>query len=317
MNQIDFVQPDLRPKPTFPVPLFDSYNERNVRADKMVITKEIAEMLLTRNTNNRPIQDYRVEEYRGRIERQEWLLNGETIKVAWDGQLLDGQKRLLAVCASGLSIYTWVVWGLDHPSQDTVDDGQKRTTANVLHMKGFTDTNRMAAIIGTIYRYNTGNPINDTRLARPTAQQAVDFARQHEHLLYSALTHGSMLANRIPVVLTAASAAWYLMADVNPGDLDDFWTRLQTGEHQTAHDPVWVLRERLIAGVKLVGGNKGKIPPNLALALILKAFRYHVAGKPIRQLKYDVDKEPFPLVALPLGELTTTENTDENVLTED
>jgi len=67
------------------------------------ITPEIAAAYLKRKGANRNISHLRVQRYAREMQRGDWLLTGEAIKFC-NGQLMDGQQRLLAVIESGVSV---------------------------------------------------------------------------------------------------------------------------------------------------------------------------------------------------------------------
>jgi hypothetical protein len=302
ISKVEFKTGDMG-RPVFPVPIFGEYDEDNVRTIKMEITPSIARILLTKNIGNRNVSEDYINEYAGRISRGEWWLNGAAIKIAWNGRLLDGQTRLEAVIKAGLPITTMVTYGLHPESQMTMDMGKKRSQADVLRMHGFTDTIRLAALINIVMRYKDGKLIPGHRAARYSEGQILDFANQNKTLLYNALSHSWTFNSKVPMaIVSAAAAAWYIMAEKNMQDLDSFWTRLITGEHQIDRDPVWVLRERIAKGAKLAGGGKGKLPSYLQVALTLKAFRYHIIGRPISYLRWDPETEPFPEVTVSVGD---------------
>lgn len=78
-----------------------------------VITPEEAQAYLDNNAKHRPIKEKKVAEYMGEMKDGKWRLNGKTICFDTTGRLLNGQHRLSAVVASGVSLTTVVVRGLD------------------------------------------------------------------------------------------------------------------------------------------------------------------------------------------------------------
>src|ERR1700761_996246 len=88
------------------------------------LSPKSAKALLKGNVHNRNLRKARVSSLAEAMKRGEWELNGESIKVAEDGSLLDGQHRLQAVVESGKSIQVLVVRNLPSDAQDTVDTGR-------------------------------------------------------------------------------------------------------------------------------------------------------------------------------------------------
>ena len=75
------------------------------------ITPQLAKDILANNNLNRNINATIVGHYADAISRGQWELNGEAIKIAHDGRLLDGQHRLMAVIKSDTPITTLVIRG--------------------------------------------------------------------------------------------------------------------------------------------------------------------------------------------------------------
>src|SRR3990172_8052075 len=68
---------------------------------------------LRTNTHNRKLRDRAVADYARDMTAGHWTLNGEAIKFATDGTVLDGQHRLRAVIDSDVTVQMLVVVGLD------------------------------------------------------------------------------------------------------------------------------------------------------------------------------------------------------------
>lgn len=69
------------------------------------ITPEVAEALLQRNRQNRPINWRAVERYAEAMQRGEWRVHSQGIILDTDGNILTGQQRLWAVIVSGVGVY--------------------------------------------------------------------------------------------------------------------------------------------------------------------------------------------------------------------
>lgn len=59
------------------------------------ITPDMAEKWLGRNPRNRHVRQRDVVRYAQSMLAGEWLVTGEAIKFSFDGNLIDGQHRLL------------------------------------------------------------------------------------------------------------------------------------------------------------------------------------------------------------------------------
>ena len=84
------------------------------------ITPDMAAQMLERNTMNRNISQLNVTRYANDMASGAWEQNGETIKIAEDGTILDGQHRLWAIIESGVTVTMIVVYNVRKEARETV-----------------------------------------------------------------------------------------------------------------------------------------------------------------------------------------------------
>src|SRR5262245_34900010 len=92
-------------------------------AEVVEVSPALAEEWLSKNPNNRNLRRPVVDSYARDMSAGHWHLNGETIKFAANGELLDGQHRLHAIAVSGNSVSMVVIRGLSADVMLTVDSG--------------------------------------------------------------------------------------------------------------------------------------------------------------------------------------------------
>lgn len=92
-----------------------------------LITPAIAQEMLKKNKNNRPINWRKVEEYSDIMSRGEWKLHSQGIIFDETGNLLTGQKRLWAVIYSGVSVLMRVSRGCPADTVRIIDRGTPQT----------------------------------------------------------------------------------------------------------------------------------------------------------------------------------------------
>lgn len=108
-----------------------------IKLNTRVITPEMAKKFLQMNTNNRPLSKRHVDVLAAAMERGEWQVTGESIKISEANTLLDGQHRLTAIVKAGVSVKMVVVEGLPVESFHVIDTGSKpRGTADVMAIGG-------------------------------------------------------------------------------------------------------------------------------------------------------------------------------------
>jgi len=105
--------------------------------DKVTLTPEMAVTLLDSNRHNRPIRDQHVKRIAAQIRAGKWRYNGDTIKVADTGNVLDGQHRLWAIIEAKTPVETIIVRGITEDAFATIDTIRSmRSGGDVLALKG-------------------------------------------------------------------------------------------------------------------------------------------------------------------------------------
>lgn len=108
-----------------------------------LITPEKAQEMLNRNPKNRPISWRKVKEYQKKMESGEWMLHSQGIIIDEKGNLLTGQKRLLAVVLSGIPQYFRVSRGCPSDTAHLIDRGTPQTSRDLAARK----TGRRHAVV--------------------------------------------------------------------------------------------------------------------------------------------------------------------------
>lgn len=112
-------------------------NKLTADMERVIVTPEMAMQLLEHNKTNRPVSTPHVHRIAAQIIAGKWRFNGDTIKVAKDGDVLDGQHRLWAVVEAKKPIDTIIIYGIERDAFATVDTLRKpRSGADILSLCG-------------------------------------------------------------------------------------------------------------------------------------------------------------------------------------
>ncbi len=242
------------------------------------ITPKKAQEWLAQNKDNRPRRPAVVDRYAAAMKRGEWKMNGESIKFNCDGRLIDGQHRLLAIVSSGCTIETYVVRGLPVDAFDTIDQGAVRHLADVFARNGEVNCHLLA---GAIRWLGVLHDRKNWKSVGYTPDQAKSQLSEHPELRKSvSKVAGSNTKSLIPGSILAT--CHYLFARKDAALADIFVEGLIGGEGLKKSDPVYLLRERLIAN----GTATAKLPRETIAALTIKAWNATREGKPMRTLKW-------------------------------
>lgn len=114
-----------------------SIQSENRSGVKLVtITPEMAEIMLEKNIANRKVNQANVNRIAADMATGNYKVNGETIKISPNGEILDGQHRLLACVKSGMSFQTYIVYNVEREAIGTIDMGKGRSVADSLNVMG-------------------------------------------------------------------------------------------------------------------------------------------------------------------------------------
>lgn len=213
----------------------------DVKSSSIVtMTPEWAQRLLLANPKNRTISKNAVAAMVRDMQQGKWRLNGDAIRVAETGELMDGQHRLTACVVAGISFETVLMTGLNRDDQLTIDRGRPRGIGDNLTMAyGVQGGKAIAAAIRNLVIFG-----KQDLAATPTAAEYVELMELHPGIIESAtLTLGSAPAR--PALLAAihyiGSAAQH-----QPDRASAFVQVFKTGIPDYDGDAAHALREMLI-----------------------------------------------------------------------
>jgi hypothetical protein len=264
-----------------------------LRSGCEIITPEKAKQMLTRNVCNRPIDENRVKMFVYEINRDNFHNTGEGIKFAENGDLLDGQHRLLAIVRTGKAQELLVVRNLAHEVFKYMDTGKIRTAADVLAINGIPNPKKAAAVVKFISSFKRGaysDAGSQSSNKRALTNSDVDiFIEKHGRKVADSIPYGYNKNNRFisPAVL---SGLFFIFAEKDQDMADDFCHRLATGLELTKESPIYLLRQRLINDVR----STRRMRPLFRVALCCKAWNHFRNKKKVTNVTWDPLKEPFP-----------------------
>lgn len=237
------------------------------------VTPAMAEDWLSHNPSNRNLRRRVIDAYARDMLAGHWVLNGETVKIAIDGRLLDGQHRLNAVMQAATAARMIVVRDLPVDVMPTVDAGAKRTYSDALKLQGEENTSTLAAVTRRAVMWARGQRTNAGNIT-PTPLEMNEFLDANPRLRTSA-DLASKLASRSLLPSSVVGLCHWLFSDLDPDAASWFLARLADGDGLAADDPIAVLRTRIIK--MRVGG--GRVHETEALALAIHAWNAHRAGE--------------------------------------
>lgn len=220
-----------------------------ISAGVVAITPAMAEELLKDNLDNRNIRPAYINKVATDIQNGRWKVNGETIIIAKDGSLNNGQHRLLAVIKTGITISTVIVYGIERESRDTVDIGNTRTVGDFLSMESIPNANVGATIAGQLLRWENGVESLKGKSSVDSKPAILDYFHSHREEIEAGIkvTHANQVSVRHLGGEPFIGFTWILLARKAGADTaSDFWGQIISGANLREGSALLCIRNRFM-----------------------------------------------------------------------
>jgi len=244
---------------------------------EMTITPVMAEQWLSiKNLEIRNISTPTVAKYEDDMRSGRWEMNGETIILATDGHVIDGNHRLMACLRSGCNFRSIVVRGVEPAKVSTIDIGRARSAADNLKMMGYKNAPMLAAVsrirLGLLAagKLTGGGSILSSIPNRAVIDNAVD----NNDLYQQALLAATSIAVHLKGKRSVWAGVWIQLGDMDEEDRDFFFAQLASDKGHVPGDPILALRRFFLNRIR-----DGNTPSNEEQAAVTiktwNKFRRH------------------------------------------
>lgn len=262
-----------------------------------LVTPEMAKEWLGKNHRNRKLADPVVRRLSGAVERGEWMVSTDAIGLDADGGVVNGQHRLQTIIETDTPLTMLVVRNVDPDVIKVIDQGVGRNFVQLLQMDGrYTNAPVIDGAVKWIYRTINGFEKTEPTAYKPTTIQLLDLFEQHPNIVGS--IDPALEVSKVGVNRGIAGGIHYQCASVDPDAADDFFDRLASGLDVEDGDPVYALREKVLANAK----RENKEPATVVGAWVIKAWEATRRGDTmlLRNLKWvhtGSRAEPYPKIS--------------------
>ena len=233
------------------------------------VTPEKAKLILSGNEANRSVNSSHMRRLASDIKDGLWDLNGESIKIAHDGRLADGQHRCFAVIMAGVPISTVITWGVDYESRITTDQNRPKGVGDYLAMAHSTENSMCAAAVSRIL-LSERIGVDRKKLTKVRIYTEYEDNKKHiDSAVSKVLSFGKMKPLGGPASV-AAALVLLRQASLNA---DDFIEKFVVGNDLSSGDPILVARDRLMRDQHMKPADK--------IRLIRKAFEAWSSGRKV------------------------------------
>ena len=278
------------------------------------ITPTRAKQLLGTMVNNRTLSQSKHIEYAIAIEEGRWAVNGETIKIDDQGRMFDGQHRCEGCILADKSFKTYVAYGIsDKNAFATVDVGKNRSHGDIFSIAGYASCNLASGAALLIYQYKNNQfgpggsvgrrytreakdmlkklPALPTKGSSVTKEELLNFAAPFKDRLVAAVKFAELLKTRKILSTGMVAGCYFLFSEKSEEEARKFFVDLSEGVGLSGSDPVYWLRERLLATM----ASAHKLTRGAVLMLVFKAWNKRRAGEKTKSLKL-LPSEEFPKI---------------------
>ena len=270
-----------------------------------VIGPAEAAALLEGNTSNRALSQVLIDRYEREMRNGTWDEdNGETIKVAADGTIIDGQHRLWAVVESGKTLRFLVVLNVGKDSFKTVDIGKARTPGDIAGIAGVPNPNNITAAASVVMGYRKKKlSLNRTfHFSREfTRSEMLDYVLANKDGFVDSVRSATQGGACKLMSASSLTALHYLFKTVSKAprcgeQADAFFKQLGSGIYDdrfpAERHPIRTLREKLIANKQSVT----RMSTGTMIALVIKSWNAYVAHRSVGVLRI-TQGETYPVIA--------------------
>lgn len=256
----------------------------------MVIDIEKARCLMETNEDNRGLKRTVIDKINRDIRSERYYLNGETIVVSKLGKLLNGQHRLTSVIETGISIITWVIFGVPDECKTTFDQGTAKSAADFFKMMRVVSSKEVALVVKLLLIFQPGTEVTNKDLAsRRISKQdiLVEYESLEKPIQYALKTFGTSKYGKSMHAVAAITTAHVLISREIPKTLVDpfFDVLIGDGSGIERLNPILWARTKLS---EILGSrSKFEASSEFKLQVILRTWNAWIDGKKVSHLKMD------------------------------
>jgi hypothetical protein len=199
---------------------------------------------LLRNTevnHNRTVSLRHVNTLARDMSSGKWKFTGEPIQVDTDGYVRNGQHRLLAVVASGVTLEFVVIRNVSPESQLVMDIGRTRTARDQATMSNVRNASTVTAAAKLLLNWRDGRIMSS--IYQPSIAEVLDIIAEFHDDFQDAANITMRVRSHLRRAPGSVIAAVHIEAGlIDPNARDEFFESLITGVNLNEDDPIYALR---------------------------------------------------------------------------
>lgn len=269
-------------------------NGLSIQSEVRWITPQQARELLTVNRVNRKPSKDRVKLYSEAMAQGRWMVTGQAIIISDEGELLDGQHRLLACIQSDTSFPTVVITGPSREVMLHIDEGKPRSAGDVLGIEGVPNGKRVAAALTLTIGFEKGVLSSSSSTKRAANRDAMlERYLSQPDVIDNAVNVGARVGKAIHYSEAVWASLCVLLSPLADEEtIAEFIDGISTGSRLSDDDARLAFRNWLINRQL----RRQPTPSNQGLMTAVLVWNAHVSARPLRILKPWTPGRPQPVI---------------------
>lgn len=253
------------------------HGKRAPFSEVKLLTPGLAEELLRRNPDNRPLVETQVAKIAADIRSGRWGLNMQPIVMSACGLMNDGQHRCHAVINANRPAPVSFAFGAERETRLTLDQNTKRTAGHLLAMQHVPNAAQAAGIARIIIAYERSGGDNISGTGYITNPEIVARVASDPAIGVSAAYASHVAKSTQPYCAPSAiGACRYILTGEHPADAAAYMDQVCIGESIRKSDPAFTVRERLLVSSKST---------TQKLEIIFRGWNAYRADRPLKLIK--------------------------------
>lgn len=271
-----------------------------MKTSTILITPQVAENFLKKNTMNRPPSADVVNEYARQMAAGLWFEEtGESIKVTAEGILIDGQQRLMAIIKSGVAL-RFLITEVTEDAFKYIDTGKKRTAADLFASSGVNNYTHIAAGLKRYTMLKRGMSIGYSQSPAGLIKAKISnselfslYCSQPD--VYQGAHHNasSWYGKSGRLMQKSEIIGYYLFfRDIDIDDSFRFLDMLFVMNNVPHDSPIILLRSRLSEDRV---NTRFKISGQVKTMLMLRTWNYYRKNETVKTLQINLNRDKMPV----------------------
>jgi hypothetical protein len=273
--------------------LLSAFNLPVCGESKRLVTPADAKVILQYNWGNKPLRKHHIKRLVENIKAGFWVYNGDPVRFATTGRLLDGQHRCYAIIESGIALEMLLLTGLQESVFSSIDtDGLARTRGDIVSQLGGKYCSTAACAVPLIYSHLTNRGWSKNSIPIRLFQDL--YIQYREQGLETSAQHAVRWTRSGLLPPSIYTSLHYLFSLNGFGDAaTNYFDLLTTGADLKSDSILFLLRETII---KNMANSTKKLSPQVLSAIIIKVWNNYNLGRPMKLMRWSPGAEEYPTI---------------------